>query len=61
MAKKARSNANPNIIKMWPTTILARRFAHFQKVNPALLELLTSTATGNNAIRSRPMPVTTIC
>jgi hypothetical protein len=39
MAKKARSNANPNIIKMWPTTILARRFAHFQKVNPALLEM----------------------
>ncbi|MCP4387016.1 MAG: hypothetical protein GY802_01870, partial [Gammaproteobacteria bacterium] len=39
MAKKPRSDVNPNITQLWPTTILAKRFAHFQKVNPALLEL----------------------
>ncbi len=39
MAKKTRADGNPNIIKLWPTTILAKRFAHFQKINPALLDL----------------------
>ena len=39
MAKKNKGESNPNIIKLWPTTILAKRFAHHQKVNPALIEL----------------------
>lgn len=39
MAKKPRADGDPNIVKLWPTTILVKRFAHFQKVNPALLEL----------------------
>jgi len=39
MAKKKQSAGNPNIIKLWPTTLLGKRFAHYQKVNPALLEL----------------------
>ncbi len=39
MAKKPRADGNPNIVKLWPTTVLVKRFAHFQKVNPALLEL----------------------
>ncbi len=36
---KNKNRSNPNIRKLWPTTILAKRFAHHQKVNPALLEL----------------------
>jgi len=39
MAKKPKATGNPNIITLWPTTLLAKRFAHHQKVNPALLEL----------------------
>ena len=39
MAKKTKAADNPNIIKLWPTTMLAKRFSHYQKVNPALLEL----------------------
>ena len=39
MAKKKQEKQNPNIIKLWPTTLLGKRFAHYQKVNPALLEL----------------------
>jgi uncharacterized protein (TIGR02466 family) len=39
MAKKPKPDANPNIVRLWPTTLLAKRFAHYQKVNPALLEL----------------------
>ena len=39
MAKKSRPAANPNIVKLWPTTLLVKRFAHFQQVNPALLKL----------------------
>jgi uncharacterized protein (TIGR02466 family) len=39
MAKKAKPGGNPNIIKLWPTTMLVKRFAHFQKVNPVLLDL----------------------
>ena len=41
MAKKNKpdTNANPNIVKLWPTTMLVKRFAHYQKVNPALLDL----------------------
>lgn len=39
MAKKSRQDANPNIVKLWPTTLLVKRFAHYQKVNAALLEL----------------------
>ena len=39
MAKKLKPSGNPNIVKLWPTTMLAKRFAHYQKVNPALLEL----------------------
>lgn len=36
---KNKNRENPNIVKLWPTTILAKRFAHHQKVNPVLLEL----------------------
>ena len=39
MAKKAKSGGNPNIINLWPTTMLVKRYSHYQKVNPALLEL----------------------
>ena len=39
MAKKPRADGNPNIVRLWPTTTLVKRLAHFQKVNPALLEL----------------------
>ena len=39
MAKKSRQDANPNIVKLWPTTLLVKRFAHYQKVNAALLDL----------------------
>ena len=39
MAKKQKQGGNPNIVKLWPTIVLAKRFAHYQKVNPALLEL----------------------
>jgi len=39
MAKKSKSGTNPNIVKLWPTTFLVKRYAHYQKVNPALLEL----------------------
>lgn len=40
MAKnKSKDKANPNIVKLWPTTILVKRFAHYQKVNPVLIEL----------------------
>jgi uncharacterized protein (TIGR02466 family) len=39
MAKKTKTSGNPNIVTLWPTTLLAKRFAHYQKVNPALLEL----------------------
>ena len=39
MAKKTKPAGNPNIVKLWPTLFLAKRFAHFQKVNPTLLEL----------------------
>jgi uncharacterized protein (TIGR02466 family) len=39
MAKKQKPAGNPNIVKLWPTTMLVKRFAHYQKVNPALLEL----------------------
>lgn len=39
MAKKPKSGDNPNIVRLWPTTLLVKRFAHYQKVNPALLEL----------------------
>jgi uncharacterized protein (TIGR02466 family) len=38
MAKKNKQD-NPNIVKLWPTTMLSKRFAHYQKINPALLEL----------------------
>ena len=27
MAKKTKSGGNPNIVKLWPTTMLAKRFA----------------------------------
>jgi len=36
---KNKDRSNPNIHKLWPTTILSKRFAHHQKVNPALLDL----------------------
>lgn len=36
---KDKIRANPNIQKLWPVTILSKRFAHYQKINPALLEL----------------------
>ena len=39
MAKKNKPEGNPNIVKLWPTTLLVKRFAHYQKVNPALLDL----------------------
>lgn len=36
---KNKDRSNPNIHKLWPTTVLSKRFAHHQKVNPALLDL----------------------
>lgn len=36
---KNKTRKNPNIIKLWPVTLLTRRFAHHQKVNPVLLDL----------------------
>lgn len=40
MAKnKTKDKANPNIVKLWPTTMLVKRFAHYQKVNSILIEL----------------------
>ena len=39
MAKKNKSAGNPNIVQLWPTTMLVKRFSHYQKVNPGLLEL----------------------
>jgi len=39
MAKKNKGSSNPNIVKLWPTTFLVKRFAHYQKVNPVLLDL----------------------
>lgn len=36
---KNKTRANPNIHQLWPTTVLSKRFAHHQKVNPALLDL----------------------
>ena len=38
MAKK-KERGNPNIHKLWPVTILTKRFSHYQQVNPALLKL----------------------
>lgn len=38
MAKK-KAKTNPNIHQLWPTTVLTKRFAHHQKVNPELLDL----------------------
>jgi hypothetical protein len=39
MAKKPKAAGNQNIITLWPTLLLAKRYAHYQKVNPSLLEL----------------------
>ena len=40
MAKSKQQNKdNPNLMQLWPTSVLVKRFAHFQKVNPALLAL----------------------
>ncbi len=39
MAKKPKAVGNQNIITLWPTILLAKRYAHYQKVNPSLLEL----------------------
>ena len=39
MAKKMKMGGNPNIVNLWPTTMLVKRYGHYQKVNPALLEL----------------------
>jgi predicted component of type VI protein secretion system len=39
MAKKPKAVGNQNIITLWPTILLVKRFAHYQKVNPILLEL----------------------
>jgi hypothetical protein len=40
MAKdKSKDKSNPNILKLSLTTILVKRFAHYQKVNPVLIEL----------------------
>ena len=38
MAKK-KVQSNPNIRKLWPVFILSKRYAHYQKINPKLLEL----------------------
>ena len=36
---KNESKPNPNIHQLWPTSILTKRFADYEQVNPALLEL----------------------
>lgn len=36
---KNKTRTNPNIHKLWPVSILTRRFSHYQAVNPALLKL----------------------
>ena len=36
---KNKTRSNPNIVKLWPVTLLVKRFAHYQKVNPPLLDL----------------------
>ena len=36
---KDKKKSNSNIMQLWPTSILSKRFSHYQKVNPALLEL----------------------
>jgi len=36
---KNKDRSNPNIHKLWPVTVLTKRFSHYQQVNPALLEL----------------------
>jgi uncharacterized protein (TIGR02466 family) len=41
MAKqKQKPKTNSNILALWPTTILSKRFAHHQKVNPVLMDLV---------------------
>ena len=36
---KDKKKPNANIVQLWPTSILSKRFAHYQKVNPVLLNL----------------------
>lgn len=36
---KDKKKSNANISQLWPVSILSNRFPHYQKVNPALLEL----------------------
>ena len=36
---KDKKKGSPHIQQLWPTHVLSKRFPHFQKVNPALLEL----------------------
>ena len=36
---KIKTRANPNIYLLWPTTVLVKRFAHYQKINPELYTL----------------------
>ena len=44
---KNKTRSNPNIVKLWPVTLLVKRFAHYQKVNPVLLELFYAHALCN--------------
>ena len=58
MAKDKKQKSNPNILKLWPTTILSKRFSHYQKVNPILLDLVykhrdREQRNPNNAYASR--------
>ena len=61
MAKKIKTEGNPNIVKLWPTTFLVKRYAHYQKVNPALLELFYEHRDREQRNPSRPMPAAMIC
>lgn len=36
---KDKKKSNSNITQLWPTSVLTKRFSHYQKINPALLEL----------------------
>lgn len=56
MAEKPKSEGNPNIVKLWPTTLLVRRFAHYQKVIPAILNLFYRHRNRNQRGSQQLMP-----
>ncbi len=50
---KDEKKSNPNILQLWPTSILSKRFSHYQKVNPKLLELFYAHKKKNQKVPSR--------